>query len=136
LVYLRSFPPKSSLLNSALSSVPANDEQAVSVFFSASKAVWTSRDVLKVNETELSTPQFSAPELNSLAFFLYDANRNMRTDLTSIPLFEVLLSLKGVDFFFPTVQPLQSVKYDFNGRVLYTPNWPSKEDGISVAVFE
>ena len=136
LVYLRSFPPKSSLLNSALSSVPANDEQAVSVFFSASKAVWTSRDVLKVNETELSTPQFCAPELNSLAFFLYDANRNMQTDLTSIPLFEVLLSLKGVDFFFPTVQPRQSVRFDFNGRILNTPNWPSKEDGISVAVFD
>ena len=136
LVYLRSFPPSSSLLNGALSSVPANDEQAVSVFFSASKAVWTGRDVLNVNETELSTAQFCAPELNSLAFFLYDANRNMQTDLTSIPLFEVLLSLKGVDFFFPTVQPRQSVRFDFNGRILNTPNWPSKEDGISVAVFD
>jgi hypothetical protein len=124
------------LLNSALSSVPANDEQAVSVFFSASKAVWSGRDVLKVNETELSTPQFSAPELNSLAFFLYDANRNGRSDLTSISLFEVLLSLKGVDLFFPTILPLQTVDYEFNGRVLHTPNWPSKEEGISVAVFD
>ncbi|MBK7638607.1 MAG: hypothetical protein IPJ22_00710 [Bacteroidetes bacterium] len=60
----------------------------------------------------------------------------MQTDLTSIPLFEVLLSLKGVDFFFPTALPRQSVRFDFNGRILNTPNWPSKEDGISVAVFD
>lgn len=135
LVYLRSFPPASSFLNGALNSVPSNDHQAVSVFFSASKAVWAGRDELKVNATELSTTQFCAPELNSLAFFLYDANRNMQSDGTSISLFEALLSLKGVDFYFPAGSN-QMVSYNFNGRILNVPNWPSKTEGVSVAVFE
>lgn len=130
----RTFPPEGSPLRLAFSGIPQNNNEAVAAFYSTSKALWLNRDELNVNEYSFNNETFLAPEKNTLVIFLYDDNNNNVTDLTSIPLFDAFQSLKGADFFMPA-QDNSSTKFELNGAVLYTPNWPSRDGGLSVAVF-
>ena len=135
LVYLRTYPPNTSILSFALGVIPKNNNQAVSIFFSGSKALWQDRDDLKINGISMTNVTFMKRELNTLAIFLYDSNNNKISDVTSVPLFDVVQSLKGADFYFPTLLP-ESITFEFNGRILRTRNWPSSTEGVSVALYE
>lgn len=136
LVYLRLYPQPGSFLNIILSGlIPVSVNNSVGIFYSASKAIWNGRDELSVNGKTLNSPMISDPELNTVAMFLYDANNNRQSDFTSVPLFDAGQSLKGVDFYMPST-PAQSIQYNFNGRILNTPNWSSSNDGIGVVVYE
>jgi pimeloyl-ACP methyl ester carboxylesterase len=135
LVYLRTYPPASSILSLALGIIPKDNNQAVSIFFSGSKALWLGRDDLKINGVSLTNNTFMKKELHTLAIFLYDNNNNNLSDATSVPLFTGFPSLMGADFYFPTASP-ESTTFDFNGRILKTRNWPSSDEGVSVALYE
>ncbi len=136
LVYLRLYPQSNSIFNLVLSNViTVSSSKAIGIFYSASKALWLGRDNLSVNGISLNSNTFTAPELNTVAMFLYDSNNNRNSDTTSIALFNSFQSLKGIDFYFPVVLN-QTNTYNFNGRILRTPSWPSSTEGIGVVVFE
>ncbi|MCB0755044.1 MAG: hypothetical protein H6602_00520 [Flavobacteriales bacterium] len=134
LVYLRTFPPASSLAGTLLASLPEDDDQAVVVSFTASQAVIDNRDEMTANSVNLSTSQFASEDNSTIAYFLYD-NGNAQTDETEVGLFGFTPFLTGVDVYFPasTTNPISLV---FNGRQLNVPSWPSESEGVTIAVFD
>jgi hypothetical protein len=135
LVYLRTYPPHSSILSAALSIIPKDNTQSSAIYFCNSHALWLGRDSLTINGTSLTNTTFLQPELNTAAIFLYDNNKNSITDATSIPLFQSFGVIKGADFYFQATTP-QSIEFNYNGRILRSPNWPSADEGVSVALYE
>ena len=85
-----------------------------------------------INGNNCVNTTFAAKELNTLAYFMFDNNRNSVSDYTSVPLFTGVQSFKGMDFSLPANG---FSTYDFNGRTLHTYNWPSASKGLSVAMF-
>lgn len=135
-VYLRTLPPPTSLAGLLLSGLPASPDQSVVAIFTANQAVVSGRDTLLVNNTILSTPDFTPASNTVIALFLFDANNNQQSDLTVPPPFNLLNQfLSARDYFIPAFPP-QPVTLFFNGRILKVPNYPSDSDGIIVAVFE
>ncbi|HMN89261.1 MAG TPA: alpha/beta fold hydrolase [Saprospiraceae bacterium] len=134
-IYLRIFPPPTSLAGLLLAGVPADDKQSVVTIFSANQAVIHNRDVLQVNGFDLATSQYASAERTSIAFFLYD-NGDQQSSGNTHPAFGFLQTfLTGVDYFIPT-ESAAPVRLQFNGRTLHVPNWKSKTDGVVVAVFD
>lgn len=132
-IYLRTFPPQGSLLNIGFNAIiPFTATQGVSIFFSVSKTVLLDRDALTINGNDCVNTTFAAKELNTLAYFIFDNNRNAVSDYTSVPLFAGVQSFKGMDFSLPANR---FSTYNFNGRILHTYNWPSASKGLSVAMF-
>lgn len=135
LVYLRTFPPASSLAGILLSSIPENDDQGVVIVFTANQAVVAGRDNLIVDGETLSTHEFASADQTSIAFFLFDGNENQQTDLEAIGLFANFPFLAAVDIYFQTVTE-ESIECSFNSRKLYVKNRKSESEGISIAVFD
>ena len=134
LVYLRAFPPASSLAGTLLASLPEDDDQAVVISFTSSQAVIYDRDEMTVEGYNLSTAEF-APESNTtIAYFLYD-DGNGQSDETAVGLFGFTSFLTGVDVFFPTNQQ-PTIDLNFNGRELHVPSWPSETEGVTIVVFD
>ena len=132
-VYLRSFPPLISLGSVFLSGIPSNNNQAVVAFFGASQAAISGRDVLKINNEVISTETLASAEQSIIAMFLYDNNDGVTTyqpDNT----FAAFPFLNGADVFFQTATP-ETITMEFNNRVIKMRNWKSKNEGVSVAVF-
>jgi esterase/lipase len=133
LLYLRTYPPRTSILNIGLGALfNFSESQGISIFISFSKALWLGRDELTINDYDCINETFAAIEFNSLGFFIADYNRNSVSDNTSNPVIQSLLGFGGIDMSLP-VGDFSS--YIYNGRTLHTHNWPSASDGISVAVF-
>lgn len=135
LVYLRTYPPPASILSLALSGIPKNNNQADAIYLGPMKALWLGRDELSINTISLNSMSFMDPHKNNVAIFLYDNNGNHQTDTTSIPLFSALGGLAGSDFYFPASTP-QTITVTCNGHALHMRNWPSADEGISVALFQ
>lgn len=134
-VIIRSFPPSGSLGAVFLNALPSNNNQAVSAFFGSSQAVISGRDQLNVQGIELSNPRYAAASNTTIALFMYDANNNQVTDDKPIAAFSAFPFLAGSDFYFaPEVGATTSIT--FNGRTLRMRNWPSADEGVSVAVFD
>ncbi len=132
-IYLRTFPPQSSFLNIGFNAIiPFNDAQGVSIFFCVSKTVLSGRDALTLNGYNCVNATFTDQTMNTLAFFMFDANSNAVSDFTSVPLFSSFQSFKGIDLSLP-VNGFST--YVYNGRTLRTHNWPSASKGLSVAMF-
>ncbi len=133
MVYLRTFPPQGSLLNIGFNAIiPFNQSQGVSIFFSVSKTILLGRDNLSINQYNCVNTAFAAKEFNTLAYFMFDNNRNATSDYTSIPLFSDVQSFKGIDIDLPANG---HSTYVYNGRTLNTYNWPAANKGLSVAMF-
>lgn len=135
LVYLRSFPEEGSLASMFLASLPQDDKQSVVAFFGASQAIISGRDVLKVNGFNYATNTFATENNTTIALFLFDDNKNNRTDNSSVPSFALFPFLKGADAYFQT-QTQETILFELNGRRIPVYNWKSKSEGVSVAVFE
>ncbi len=134
LIYLRTFPPKVSLGSLIVSEIPGKDDQGVSIYFNTSQSVVNGRDVLKIDNKIVSTPVLTPIERDIIALFLYDGNRNDSSDIKGLNFLGGQTVVDAVDFYFPTISQ-QTIKYELNGRTLNVKNWPSKSDGISVAIF-
>ncbi len=135
LVYLRTIPPPGTLAGLLLAGLPSDDQQAVQAIFTSSQAVVNGRDTLFVNDSELSNPAFTSADQTTIAIFLYD-NDNQMSDLVSHGgLFDTSPFLNAVDYYFEGSEELYSI-YEFNGRKLAAPHWPSSSNGVSVIVFD
>lgn len=134
LVYLRAFPPATSLAGTLLASLPEEDDQAVVISFTASQAVIYNRDVMTVEGYNLSTQQFASEDNTTIAFFLYD-DGDGQTEETEVGLFGFTPFLTGVDIFFPS-DPQQTIDLVFNQREMHVPSWPSETEGVTVVVFD
>jgi pimeloyl-ACP methyl ester carboxylesterase len=135
LVYLRTIPTPNTLACFLLASIPENDNQSVLIVFSANKAVLNGRDELLINNVEISTEEFAAPEQTSIAFFLYDGNNNQQTDLEPMGLFGNFPFLAAADFFMAP-QPNTYTECKLNDRKIFVKNRKSASEGISIAVFD
>jgi len=135
LVYLRTIPPKGSPAGAFLGEIPSNDEQSVLVVFSSSQAIIHQRDVLIVNDVELSTAEFASADQTTIALFLYD-DGDKKSGLTSTnALLKAQPFLNAVDFFIDP-QLADNSTIVFNNNTLNIPNWPSGSNGVSVVVFD
>lgn len=133
-VYLRTLPLPSSLAGMMLSGLPRDDEQAVVAIFASQQAVIHGRDELRINDFELSTPEWATPTGSNIAWFLYDANGNQKSDLNSIPTFAMAPFLMGVDLFIPA-DSSKTQRVEFNGQTLSFQSRKSNSEGIIVLVF-
>lgn len=134
MVYLRTLA--SSGLGSILTSgLPSNDDEGALGVFTASQATVYQRDILKVNNFNLSTPDFAATTKSAIASFLYDDNNNQVTDGTAAGLFTSFPFINGVDYYIPAT-PATTYNIVFNNRYLNVPNRRSLTDGVVVAVFD
>lgn len=134
LVYLRAFPPATSLAGTLLASLPEDDDQAVVISFTASQAVIVNRDAMTVEGYDLSTQEFASEDNTTIAYFLYD-DGDQQTEETAVGLFGFTPFLTGVDVFFPTYQQ-ETINLEFNQRQLNVPSWPSESEGVTIAVFD
>jgi hypothetical protein len=134
-VVIRSFPPPGSFASVFLGALPSNNNQAVNAFFGSSQACIVNRDALNVQNIELSNFRYASATNTTIAMFLYDANNNGQTDDAPIAAFQAFPFLVGVDFFFPSTEG-EFTTFNFNGRKINVKNWPSADEGVSVAVFD
>jgi len=133
-VYLRTFPPASSLAGILLSSLPKSDLQSVVAVFTANQAVINQRDQLFVQNKELSNSTLCAPSNSTIAMFLYD-NGDKSSSGSPHATFSFIPFLKGADIFFPTEQPAP-IEISFNSRKMNVKNYKSESEGVIIAVFD
>jgi pimeloyl-ACP methyl ester carboxylesterase len=134
-VYLRSLPPPNSPAGFLLSGLPKDDDQAVFAIFAASRAVLYGRDILTVNDQILSTEEHATPAASTIAWFLYDANKNQQTDLEAVSTFKMFPFLTAIDYWVPT-ESGRTITASLNGVTIPFVNYKSKSEGISVIVFD
>jgi hypothetical protein len=134
LVYLRTIPPPTSLAGLLLSGLPNNPEQSVLNIFTSSQAIVNGRDSLLVDKSTLSTAAIAPASKTMIALFLYDNNKNNKSDFTPIPLYASLSFLNGIDQFFDTKNS-DPIEVKMNNRKLYVQRWKASED-IVIAVFD
>jgi Lipase C-terminal domain/Lipase (class 2) len=133
-VYLRVLPPPASLAGILLSGIPTNPEQSVLNVFASSQAIINGRDSLKVDGATLSTSQIAPASKTMISLFLYDNNKNGKSDFTIMPLYSSFTFLNGVDQFFDAAKN-EPIEIKMNNRTLFVRRWKASED-ISVAVFD
>lgn len=133
-VYLRLIPPPTSLAGILLSGIPNNPEQSALNVFSSSQAIINGRDTLKVNEVIHSTAQTAPASKTLIALFLYDGNKNQKSDLSALPLFSTFPFLNGVDQFFDS-NASAPIEVIMNKRRLALRPWKANEH-VNVAVFD
>jgi hypothetical protein len=134
LVYLRTIPPPTSLAGFLLSGLPTNPEQSVLNVFSSSQAIVSGRDSLLVDNNVLSTASIAPPSKTMIALFLYDNNKNNKSDFTPITLYSSLSFLNGIDQFFDT-KKTDAIEVVMNKRRLALRRWKASDD-IIIAVFD
>ncbi len=135
LIYLRTFPPPTSLAGLLLAGIPKDDNQSVVAVFTANQAVVHQRDMLSVNDFDLATEQYASPQRTSIAIFLYDDGDGQTSGNTHAAFNFVPAFLTGVDYFIPST-PQATVQLKFNGRSLNVPSLKSETEGVIVAVFD
>jgi hypothetical protein len=133
-VYLRTLPPSGSLAGLLLSGLPTNPEQTVLNVFSSSQAIVSGRDSLKVDGVIHSTPSVAPASKTMIALFLYDGNKNQKSDLTALPLFGSFTFLNGLDQFFDA-QKTEAIELKMNTRRLAVRRWSADKD-VVVGVFD
>jgi hypothetical protein len=134
IVYLRTIPPPTTTAGFLLAGLPTNPEQSVLNVFASSQAVVNGRDSLKVDGIVHSTPQTAPASKTLISLFLYDNNKNQKTDLTAIPTFNSFSFLNGLDQFFDAADS-KPIEIKMNERRLVVRKWKASEDVI-VAVFD
>jgi hypothetical protein len=132
LLYLRTLPA-SGMVAFLLSSLPKDSAQTALVIFSSQKAVIHGRDKLMVNNMVLSTEEMAKPEKTAIAWFLYDADKNKKTDLTAVAAFNATPFLRGVDMFLPA--PAKNpVALTWHEKTYFIPPIPSSEAVVIVVL--
>lgn len=132
LVYLRTLP-NSGMASMLLSGIPKDKKQAGLAIFSANKAIIHGRDTLMVNNLELSTEALSPAKKTAIAHFLYDDNKDGKTNETAIPAFQMFPFLNGVDAFLSS-KPKEKINIQFNQTTIKLTPIPS-DQGVMVVVF-
>jgi hypothetical protein len=136
LVYLKTRDDKSEPGATIARELHPSDDSSILVVSQLNGAIIAGKDSLKVNGTELATPEIAPEKGTKVGFFLFDANGNKKTDAT-LPKSTTWTRpfLTAADVYIPTDKP-QSVKLEFNGRVLNVPNWKAASEGYSFVAFD
>lgn len=125
LLYLRTLP-SSGMVSALLGGLPTGNEEVALVVFSSQQAVIHGRDQLSVNQLVLSTSELAKPEKTAIAWFLYDANKNGKTDGSAIAAFNTTPFLRGVDLK-TEAGAAKTVSMVWNGKSLVFPAIPASE---------
>ncbi|NLH47807.1 MAG: alpha/beta fold hydrolase [Myxococcales bacterium] len=134
MVYFRVFPPKQSLLGLAFRLLPLNDDYAIFAWLNINQAAVYGRDTFAVNEFDLATPEMTDPSITTITVFFFDTNFNGVSDgAPAGGIWSSFPFLRAFDLWLPATG---STRFQFDGREMNIRNWPSKTDGLSIAVFE
>lgn len=133
LVYLRTIPQE-GMAAMLLSGIPKDKKQAALAIFSANKAVIYGRDTLIVNGIELSSEQLSPAKKTAIAHFLYDDDKDGKTNGQPLAAFQMFPFLNGVDVFLNS-KPKELIRIKFNQNTLTLKPIPS-DGGVMVVVFD
>ncbi len=133
-VYLRTFPPNSSLAGILLSNLPKDDDQAVVAVFSANQAVINGRDSLSVQNIDLATPNLCSPQNSTIAMFLYD-NGDKISSGSAHAAFSFIPFLKGADIYNGTPCS-ETIPIKLNGKIRGVKNFKSASEGVVIVVFD
>jgi pimeloyl-ACP methyl ester carboxylesterase len=134
LTYLRVLPPASSLAGLLLNGLPTTTDQTVLNVFCSSQAAFAGRDSMKVDNNLVTTTQIAPESKTMIALFVYDANANKKTDLSTIGTFSSFSFLSGVDMFLD-VSKTAPIEVVFNKRRLAIKRWKASEN-VVVSVFD
>ena len=134
LTYLRVLPSATSLAGLLLAGLPTTTDQSVLNVFCSSQAAFSGRDSMKVDNNLVTTPQIAPESKTMIALFVYDANANKKTDLTTIASFSSFSFLSGVDMFLD-VSKTTPIEVVFNKRRLAIKRWKASEN-VVVAVLD
>jgi triacylglycerol lipase len=132
LIYLRILSSQ-GLISLLFQSFPTDPKQSILSVFSSNRAVINGRDKLTVDNTELSTEEFSSPGKTAIAYFLFDSNKNKKTDLTHIGAFKGFPFLNAIDYYIPS--KTKEIKVALNEQSITIQPIPSSA-GVMVVVFE
>ena len=134
MVYFRVFPPALSLLGLAFHLLPLNDDYAIFAWLNINQAAVFGRDTFAVNEFDLATPEMTDPSITTITVFFFDANFNGVSDgAPAGGIWSSFPFMRAFDLWLPAAG---STRFQFDGREMNIRNWPSKTDGLSIAVFE
>ncbi len=135
LVYLKTRDNKAEPGATIMRELPDTDDASIVVVSQLNGAIIAGKDSLKVNGVEVVTEETAPERGTKVGFFLFDGNGNKKTDAT-LPKGKSWSSpfISAADVYIPTDKPA-SVKLEFNGRVLYVPNWKPKSEGQSFVSF-
>ncbi len=135
-VYFRTMPPANSPAGMLLAGLPGDsDEEAVIGVFAANQAIVHGRDSIMVQDTVITNAENAKAESSNIAWFLYDANRNGKSDYTTIGTYGMLPFLTGIDIAFET-EGQKSYSVTVNDQTLRFKPWPAKSKGLTMLVFE
>jgi pimeloyl-ACP methyl ester carboxylesterase len=136
LIYLKTRDDNTEPAATITRELHATDDSSIVVVSQLNGAIVAGRDSLKVNGLELATPEIAPEKGTKVGFFLFDANGNKKTD-GGVPPGAIWARpfLTAADVYIPTAKP-ESVKVEFNGRVLYVPNWKAASEGQSFVAFD
>ena len=134
LVYLRTFPPASSLAGLLLASIPADDLQSVIGIFSSSQAIINGRDELSMEGIELSTMALASAAATMISLFCFDAGSDNKGMAEPMASFAAMPFLQGADIQIQA-ETDETWVIALNGRTISVRNWRSKSDGVVIAVF-
>jgi pimeloyl-ACP methyl ester carboxylesterase len=135
LVYLKTRDPKSPQTTQLEKSLDLNDESSTLIVSQLNGAIVAGRDSLKINGTEIATPDIAPERGTKVGFYLFDANHNKKTDAT-LPDGELWRApfITAADVYVPTAKP-ETVTLDLNGHVLHVPNWKGATEGTVFVTF-
>jgi pimeloyl-ACP methyl ester carboxylesterase len=116
-----------------------NDDAETTLIARAAKGAFRPDlgDTLTVNGYEALNPEDATRQSVTVALFMYDANKDGKTEGGSVASYSTFLPyfLRATDIFIPSSPP-GLVPVTFNGTTMMIPNWPSKSQGLTYAVFQ
>ena len=134
---VRALLPSATGITAAITGqIPADDNFSVLIARYNQRAIRADLgDTLAVNGENVLVPELANATTTTVAYFLWDDNKNGVSDKTSPALFNITPFIKAVDVFVPA-KPPAFVDVAFNGVVLKIPNWPSASEGPTVIMFQ
>ena len=134
-LYFRMIPPHYTPLGALVNFAPFSDRYALFAWLDLNQAVISGRDTLSVNGIDLSSAAMADRSINTIAMFFFDTNFNGQSDLQPGGGFYDRISFMRVfDLIVDTDKEIPIV-FEFNGRQIAIPNWKSKSEGVSIALF-
>jgi pimeloyl-ACP methyl ester carboxylesterase len=135
IVYLKTRDPKAADTTRLEKELKLNDDSSTLIVSQLNGAIVAGRDSLKVDGTEIATPEIAPEKGTKVGFYLFDANGNKKTDAT-LPDGALWRApfITAADIYVPTAKP-ETVTLDLNGHVLHVPNWKGAAEGTIFVTF-
>jgi len=134
---VRALVPSATGLTAAITGmIPADDNFSVIIARYNQSAIRADLgNTLTVGGQNVLVPALANAMTTTVAYFLWDDNKNGTSDNVGPLLFNIAPFIKAVDTFIPATTPA-FVDVTFNGTNLKIPNWPSATEGPTVVMFQ